>query len=107
MFGVSVWIDRTWLRRLATAAAALVVDATPVVARADGSALTACSPEAREGLAKVGLWALAQCDSQTASFGTLNQPDPSITALLNETGGWAAEAYTGAANAHETAGTVP
>jgi hypothetical protein len=73
--------------------------ASPAAAWADESPVAACSAPAREGLARVGAWATAQCDTQTLSFSSLGSTDPSIAELLNRTGGWAAEAYLTAANA--------
>jgi hypothetical protein len=107
MFGVSVSIDRVWLRRLAVGLAPLVLVVTPAAARADGSSVTTCTAQAREALVHIGSWATAQCDTQALSFAGNNQPDPAITALLNETGEWAAQAYTTAADAHETGRTLP
>jgi hypothetical protein len=99
MFGAGVSIDRVWRRRLGSGVAAVVLVATPAATWADESPVAACSAQAREGLARVGAWAMAQCDAQTLSFSGLGSTNPSIAELLNRTGGWAAEAYLSAADA--------
>jgi hypothetical protein len=99
MFGASVSIDRVWLHRLGSGVAALVLVATPAATWADESPVATCSAQAREGLARVGAWATAQCDAQTLSFSGVGSTDPSIAELLNRTGAWAAEAYLNAAAA--------
>ena len=99
MFGASVSIDRVWRHRLGIGVAAVVLIASPVAAWADESPVAACSAQAREGLARVGAWTTAQCDTQTLSFSGLGSTNPSIAELLNRTGGWAAEAYLTAADA--------
>ena len=68
MFGASVSIDRVWLHRLGSGVVALVLVATPAATWADESPVATCSAQAREGLARVGAWATAQCDTQTLSF---------------------------------------
>jgi hypothetical protein len=107
MFGVSVSIDRVWLRRLAIGMAPLVLVATPAAARADGPSVTTCTVQVRQALAGIGEWATAQCDTQPLSFAGLPAPDPSTTEKLDEIGSWAAEAYIAASEAKAAQGALP
>jgi hypothetical protein len=75
--------------RLCMGFAALLLLTSPSVTHAQDAK---CSDQAREGLERVGLWALAACEPESQSPGGAAPTDPSIVQRLSFIGGWAADA---------------
>jgi hypothetical protein len=94
MFGRSISVNTGVLFRMWLGAVlALVLLATPGLSKSSEAQVVKCSPEAREGLARVGAWAAAECGAQVLSFARIGSADPVILELLSRTGGWAADSY--------------